>query len=122
MIMVSSYVGGHLVVRVGGRIAVDTVNRFADTLAAAASSAQYTGGMIVDLTGVRSLGSHGVAVLTAAAGHGRDVGYPLVLVAPPGSTAAHTLELADADQVLPMVDTVDDAHAVLGQATSMTRS
>jgi hypothetical protein len=54
-----------------------------------------------------------VAVLTEAAGHGRDVGYPLVLVAPPGSAAAHTIDLATADQVLPVVDTHDDAHAAL---------
>ncbi|WP_436498143.1 STAS domain-containing protein [Actinokineospora sp. HUAS TT18] len=115
MIMVSSCIEGHLVVRVGGRIAVDTVYPFAETLGAAASSAPYTDGMIIDLTGVRSLGAHGLGVLTKAAGHGRDVGYPLVLVAPPGSTAAHTLELAATDHVLPVVESLDDAHAVLGQ-------
>lgn len=113
MIVVSSCAEGHLVVRVGGRIAVDTVDRFARTLGCAAALAPHTAGMIVDLTGVRSLGSQGVAVLTEAAGHGRDVGYPLVLVAPPGSAAAYTIELAAAGRVMPVVDTLDDAHAAL---------
>lgn len=49
-------------------------------------------------------------LLTEAAGHGRDGGYPVVLVAPRGTTAAHTLEHPVADQVLPVVDTLDDAH------------
>lgn len=116
MIILSSCDEGHLVMRVGGRIAVDTVKRFADTLDTAASSAPHTTGMIIDLSGVRSLGSQGVAVLTEAAGHGRDIGHPLVLVAPPGSTAAHTLEHTAANHVLPVLDSLDDAHAALGQA------
>lgn len=123
-------------VRVGGRIAVDTVDRFARTLGSAAAAAPQTAGMIADLPGVRSLGSHGVAVLNAAAGHGRDVGYPLVLVAPPGSTAARTLALAtagprghlrrtrpDRRDLFPLVDVIDEhgVDVVIGHPVQAVR-
>ncbi|GAA4435480.1 STAS domain-containing protein [Actinokineospora soli] len=91
-----------VVVAAEGEIDLATAQDFADGLAAAAVAGLP---LVVDLDGVRFLGSAGLAVLVSAATEGVN----LVVVAGEGTVTRRALSLSGLDAVLTAVDDRESA-------------
>lgn len=74
--------------------------------------AQHPSAMIVDLTGVEFLASHGMSVLVTA--HDSCVGTTAFTVVADGPTTSRPMQIVGLDQMMRMVPTLDDAQRGVG--------
>lgn len=101
---------GSAVVTVGGEIDAWTAPRLAEILTARARSTIRS--LIIDLSGVTFLGAAGLEVLARACLLGRSRGIRVRLITGKSRAAARALAIAGLHDRLPVISTVDVAHAV----------
>lgn len=102
--------GDAQVLVVEGEVDVMTANRLTSAVSDALVRAEGRA-LVVDLTGVSFLGSHGLTALSVAALEARERREPLRLVVDENRPVIRSLEIAGLDHLLALFYTVEEALA-----------
>ncbi len=104
---------GTMVVTISGEVDISNIDRVAEVIFAQPNTGD---GLVVDLSQVRYLDSTAISLLHDVALRLRQRAQRLVVVSPADSPPRHVLELTALSANAPLVEELDSALSLLGEA------